>query len=81
MQNKLLAKYFIAGIIVLSLFSFAYVNLHSAYKSQAVCGNKMDVQHPELVEEEAQKRDFPVPDVTILSRIADIVQKMALIDR
>lgn len=81
MQNKLLAKYIIAGVIVLSLFSFAYVNLHAAYKNPSACGHKTDAQHPEMVEEEDQKQDFAVPDVTILGRIANLAQKLALTDR
>ena len=82
MKNKLHVKYFIAAIFVLSLFSFAYVNLHAAFKHPAAYEQKTDSQHPVMVEEdENEKQKLAVPDVAILGRIIDLVQKLALQDR
>jgi hypothetical protein len=75
MKQKLFPKYLIAAVIALSLFSFAYVNLHAVYSSQASCEQKANTPQPVLVEEEDETRSIPVPDITIIGRVLDIVQR------
>jgi hypothetical protein len=76
MKQKLLRKYLIAAVIALSLFSFAYVNLDAAYACQSSCDQKIMPTQPVLIEEEEdQARKIPVPDVTIIGRVLDIVQR------
>ena len=78
MKQKLLPKYLIAAVLALSLFSFAYVNLHSAYTGQSSCNQKNQNPQPVLIEEDEDKADkIPVPDVTIISRVLDIIQRYA----
>lgn len=76
MKSKLHTKYFLAAVIALSLFSFAYVNLHAAYSNQAVRTEQLKTQQPVMLEDENQNRDIPIPDISILSRIFDMVQKI-----
>ena len=77
MKSKISTKYFFVAIIALSLFSFLYVNLHAAYYSRQGADNSpLKVVQPVMMEDENdQKRDIPVPDITILSRIYDIAQR------
>lgn len=77
MKYKLLPKYLIAGVIALSIFSFAYVNLHSGVTCSASCEKKTEKVQPVLIEEEEDKAtDLPIPDVTIISRVLDVVQRV-----
>lgn len=77
MKNKLHLNYFLAGVIALSLFSFAYVNLHAAYSRQAARTEQAKTPQPVILEDQNdQNRNVPVPDITILSRIVDIAQKV-----
>lgn len=81
MKNKLLPKYLLIGLIAFSLFSFLYVNMHAAYTTQACAKEQLKAQ-PAMVEDDQEaKPQIPVPDVAILSRIADIVQKFTLNNR
>ncbi len=77
MKQKLLPKQLLAGLIALSLFSAVYVNVHAAYTAQTALKNGMAPQ-PVLVEEEDKdKSELPVPDVTVIARIIDLVEKFA----
>jgi hypothetical protein len=77
MKQKLLSKYLIAGIIALSMFSFAYVNLHSVCAHQSSCENKSQKNHAVLMEEEKEEaRDLPIPDVNTISKVLNIVQRL-----
>lgn len=76
MKSKLYTKYFFTLIVALSLFSFLYVNLHAAYSNQAARDEQLNAQQPVMMEDENdQKRDIPVPDITTISRVYDIVLK------
>ncbi|TNE69652.1 MAG: hypothetical protein EP344_00260 [Bacteroidetes bacterium] len=76
MKQKLLHKYLIAGVISLSLFSFAYVNLHAEYNTNTCCQEQSSTNRPALVEEEDdQSGNIAVPDVTYINRVAKIVQR------
>lgn len=78
MKQKLLTKYILIGIVVFSLFSFFYVNLHAAYTGRINCDQQVKSPQPVLVEEEdKQKNDIPIPDVTVISRVIELVQKFA----
>lgn len=75
MKSKIHTKYFLAAIIALSLFSFVYVNLHAAYSNQAARNEQLKAPQPVMLEDEDQNRDIPIPDITILSRVFQTVQK------
>lgn len=78
MKHNLLPKYLIAGIIAFSIFSFVYVNLHAGFSCQASCEKQIQKVQPVLIEEEEDKStDLPIPDVTIIARVLDIVQRVA----
>ena len=83
MKNNLRPRYFLAGLFALSLFSFAYVNLHAAYfKASACCKEHVQTTQPVKVEdEEEQKHNIAVPDITLLSRVIDIAEKVIRTDR
>jgi len=76
MRHKLLPKYLLAAVLALSLFSFAYVNLHAAYACRSGNNQHVKTQQSVLIEEEDnQSSKIPVPDVTIIGRVLDIVQR------
>ena len=82
MKQKLLPKYLFAGVIALSLFSFAYVNLHAVYSTQPCLEQKATSPQPVLIEEDdKQTTNIPIPDVTIISRVMNVVQKLATTNR
>ncbi|MBK9337765.1 MAG: hypothetical protein IPM98_14900 [Lewinellaceae bacterium] len=78
MKQKQLFKYVIAGILAFSLFSAIYVNLDAA--AQPECAKTAsDIQQATeavIVEEENQDRNLPIPDVTLISRILDLAQRV-----
>ncbi|MBK8967473.1 MAG: hypothetical protein R3D58_05685 [Saprospiraceae bacterium] len=76
MKQKLLSKYLLAAILAMSLFSFAYVNLHAAYAGKSTCDQSAKTTQSVLIEEEDSRASkIPVPDVTIIGRVLDIVQR------
>ena len=81
MKQKLPPKYFLAGILALSLFSFLFVNLHSALSNRQ--GLKTPSNNTEVMveEQDAEDRDVPVPDVTIISRAIELLQHLAISGR
>ena len=82
MKQKLLSKYLIAGIIALSMFSFAYVNLHAVYSRNPSCEKQIQKVEPVQIEEENDKaQDLPIPDITIISRAVHIVQRFTSTNR
>lgn len=77
MKNKIHIRYFFAAIIALSIFSFFYVNLHAAYSKQATRNEQVKSPQPVMMEDENDRdRNIPVPDISVLSRIYDIAQKL-----
>lgn len=82
MKINLRPKYFIASIIALSAFSFAYVNLHAAYLLPGGGKEQVKITQPVLVEDEEEKnQNLAVPDITILSRIIDLVHRYSQTER
>lgn len=76
MKQKLLFKYLLAAVLAMSLFSFAYVNLHAAYACKTSCEQPVKATQSVLIEEEdSEGSKIPVPDVTIIGRVLDIVQR------
>lgn len=77
MKNKLHVKYLFASVIALSLFSFAYVNLHAAYSNPAAQREQAKAPQPVILEDDKdQNRDIPIPDITLLSRAYEIAQRL-----
>lgn len=76
MKHKLPFKFVIAGITALSLFSVFYVNLSGQKNTYSTTTETKQSVEVVSVEENEQKRNIPVPDVTVLGRMFDLVQKL-----
>jgi len=77
MKHKLPFKYVIAGIFALSLFSVLYVNAGERQDAQAgFSDTKQPVEVASVDENEQERNNIPVPDVTILGRIVDLAQRL-----
>ena len=83
MKISLRPRYFLAAVIALSLFSFVYVNLHAAYFNHSTGKEQVKTTQSVLMEDENEKahQNIPVPDITILSRVIDIIQHFTQSDR
>lgn len=77
MKINLHPKYLLTAITALSIFSFIYVNFHAATALPALPQQTATVEQPALKEseEDEKNRNLAVPDITILSRVIDIVQR------
>lgn len=75
MNKKSLHKSLFVLAITLSLASFIYVNAHASL-SGVTCAKPELAQKPSVKEEqENETREIPVPDVAVLARLVQLVQK------
>ena len=83
MKYKLLPKYLFAAVFALSIFSFAYVNIHAA--CFAGCTEQPKQLHAEqsalMKDEEKEEAKIPILDVTLISRVLHIAQHLASSNR
>jgi len=76
MKQKQLSKYTIAGILAFSLFSMLYVNMDAARSSAAFSSTAQTSTTVIQSEEDKQERNIPIPDVTVLSRMLELAQRL-----
>jgi hypothetical protein len=78
MKRKILPKSLLLTAVVFSLFSFVFVNLHAHLVApQAVC-TKPTLEQPQVKEcdDDTDTQDIKVPDVAVIGRVFELVQKI-----
>lgn len=76
MKQKQLSKYAIASILAFSLFSMLYVNIDAARSSGTFPSDTQTATEMVRAEEDNQERNIPIPDVTVLSRMLELAQRL-----
>ncbi|MFN0034457.1 MAG: hypothetical protein ACKVUS_05270 [Saprospiraceae bacterium] len=79
MKRKHTFKSLLITASLLSLFAFAFVNLHANSALKGSVSKIERTQHEVESEEAGETREIPVPDVTVLGRLWEIAQR--LLDR
>ncbi len=76
MKRKLLPKSFFLTAVVFSLCSFVFVNLHAGLTMPEQVCPKSKMEQPQLKEsDDTEAQDIKVPDVTVVGRVIELVQK------
>jgi len=78
MKRNLPAKSLFLSVVIFSLSAFVFVNLHASLTvPQQGCEQQVQLEHPQVKEEsdDAEPREIPVPDVTVIGRLVELAQK------